>query len=111
MVVVDSNLSLFIFDLEGNMLIWQDLKKLPELEESLLRGRESSDFQRLIASKRSVTFKGITYNYETGFKWEFNYQCESIKIQELEYFLSESLPFSNQIIACAQHKGTQRETN
>ena len=103
LVIIDSNFMLFRQNLADSSVLEEiDLTQVPDLEEILEKDAKSKYFPRLSASHRCLTFNGRTYNYETGYCWDFNFNSESTQIEELDYFFNESLPFSNLVITMAQ---------
>ena len=94
--IIDESCKLFIIDLKENVVVKeQDLTQLPGLNYALQQHFKQYESLRMYASDRCITFLGTTYNYETGNSWDFNYNCERIQKEQLDYQLSESLPFSN----------------
>ena len=55
------------------------------------------DFVRIGVTDRCISYKGKTYNYRTGHKWDFFYNFNTEKDLNIQY--SEPLPFSNLNIA------------
>ena len=49
-----------------------DLNNIRELAQQFEDEVKDSPFQKMSISDRCLTFKGTTYNYETGFSWDFN---------------------------------------
>ena len=83
LIIIDSEFRLISLQLpDCSVIDEKDLNELPDLKEALMKDVVNSvDFPRLSASHRCLHLKGKTYNYETGFSWDFNFNSESAQFE------------------------------
>ena len=86
--VIDSRLNLFKFQIDSNCKVLDqcNLHNFKNIANEIEAQVRDKDFVRICATDRCLTINGKTFNYRTGYQWDF--------VCNFTEFVYESILFS-----------------
>ena len=108
--IIDGRLNLFkiVLEREVKVLTTVSLNKFKTIQDSVETLMRGCDFIRISVTDRCFTMFGKTYNYHTGFCWDYFYNSSGDEEdRKSKILLQESLPTSSLQIALFERDGKQ----